>query len=263
MEQTYKTFRGRVFQQLNASHWPHGGLSPANWVIVLLVTASVLAVVLETEPALMDAHHLLFQIANFVVLVAFTVEYVARVWSAPEHPEYGGMAGRLRYMRTPMAIIDLMVVLPLWLVLSTDLIGVQGSVVVAIRLFRVLQILKLARIPGVVKALHGIERAVSSRKFELILTFLLAIGFMLLAATALYLVEGDVQPEEFGSIPRAMWWGMATLTTVGYGDVVPITPLGRVFAGFFAISGVGLAAMPAGIFAAALSSIYHEEQKGR
>lgn len=255
--------RARIFRQLNASHWPHGGLSPVNWAIVIFVVVSLVTVILETEPAIEQANRPWFRAMNLMILVAFTVEYLARVWTAKELTVYSEVGGRVRYMLTPMAIIDLLVVLPLWIVVATDAVGVSGEVIVVIRLFRVLQIVKLARIPGVVKALNGIGRAISYRKFELILTFILALAFMLLAATALYLVEKDVQPEEFGSIPRALWWGMATLTTVGYGDVVPITPLGRVFAGIFAISGVGLAAMPAGIMAAALSSIYHEEQKGR
>ncbi len=120
---------------------------------------------------------------------------------------------------------------------------------------RLLRILKLARIPMVSRALINLKRALFSRIVELCLSVVLAFLLMLVAATILYFIEKDAQPDVFGSIPRALWWGVATLTTVGYGDVYPITPLGKICAGVFAIAGIGLVAMPTGIFAAAMSEI--------
>ncbi|MCF6196266.1 MAG: potassium channel family protein, partial [Emcibacter sp.] len=151
------------------------------------------------------------------------------------------------------SLIDLISILPFWFGL--------GSEWFLFRILRLLRILKLARIPGLSIALKGIVFAIKRRKFELYISIGLATLMMLGASTVLYIVEADIQPEAFGSIPRSLWWGMATLTTVGYGDVYPVTILGKLFFGVFAFAGIGLVAMPTGILAAALSDSFQNAGK--
>lgn len=122
-----------------------------------------------------------------------------------------------------------------------------------LRLFRILRLLRLARIGKFTKAFNAIIEAMLSRSYELTISLCAAIFLLLFSGTCLYLLEGSSQPDDFGSIPRALWWSIATLTTVGYGDVTPITAAGKFFAGLTALTGIGMIAIPTGILASAFS----------
>jgi voltage-gated potassium channel len=181
------------------------------------------------------------------------VEYVARVACAPVSDRFPGpVLGRLRYALTPMALVDLAAILPAYLPwLGLDLRSLR-----AVRTMRLVRILKLGRYS---RALHGLRAALASRKEELVLSGFATGIVLVLASTALYLAERDAQPQVFGSIPAAAWWGVTTLTTVGYGDVTPVTLLGKVAAAAVSIMGIGLFALPAGI----LGSAFVEQLRGR
>jgi len=129
------------------------------------------------------------------------------------------------------------------------------------RLFRLVRILRLAKLGRMTSAWQHLAEAVRSRKDELLLSLVAGLALMLVSATVLYMVEGTVQPDKFGSIPRALWWSVATLTTIGYGDVFPITPVGKVFASITALTSIGLVAMPTGILAAAFSEALQEHRR--
>jgi len=124
-----------------------------------------------------------------------------------------------------------------------------------LRLLRLVRLLRLAKLGQFSRAFDDIMEAVARRRYELGISLIIAAVLMLLSASALYVIEGAGQPEAFGSIPRSMWWAVATLTTVGYGDIVPSTALGKAFAAFTALTGIGLIALPAGILAAAFSEV--------
>ena len=124
-----------------------------------------------------------------------------------------------------------------------------------LRTLQLIKIMRIADLGPVSRGMDRVGRALATKKVELSVTFALAFVSIIAAATLLYLVEATTQPDAFGSIPRALWWSLATLTTVGYGDVAPITPLGKILGGFVAILGVGIIAMPAGILASSFSSI--------
>lgn len=212
-----------------------------------LILLNVFAVVLETVPELEAAAGGLFAAFEAFSVAIFSVEYLARVWSSVESPRYAGsgaVAGRLRFAATPLALIDLLAVLPSFLpMLGFDLRLLRG-----VRLFRLVRILKLTRYS---RSLQTLGRVFRRARDQLVLT-LSGVAFVLLvASSAMYYAEHAVQPEQFSSIPEAMWWGVVTLTTLGYGDVYPVTLLGRIMGGVFALSGILLVALPTAILGAA------------
>ncbi|MEO5338515.1 MAG: ion transporter [Magnetospirillum sp. WYHS-4] len=248
------SLRQVVHRQLDVRARRTHGLSTANQVIVSLILVGALIDILSTEPRLHDAAPGFFSGAEWGLGLAFTLEYVLRLWAAGERPEYAGWR-RLRYLATPMALIDLAATLPLWLSLGE-------SDAFVLRLLRLLRILRLAKFGRYSLAMSSIAEAVRERRFELAVSAGVATIFMVIAAALLYLVEGEAQPEAFGSIPRALWWAVVTLTTVGYGDVYPITMAGRICAGLVAVLAIGLIAMPTGILAAAFSDAFQRRRRG-
>lgn len=252
------SFRRRLWMQLDLDAWTGAGVSPLNRLILLLVILSVAGSVLETERSLADWDWA-FRGANLVFAAAFSVEFAVRLWAKPENPRYAAPGGRLRYFLEWHSLIDLVAVASLWL----DLAGYGEGWIAALRLTRLFRIYWLTRSSGVGEAVRELWAAVSERGTELFLAAVLAAMVLLLAAIALYIVEAEAQPEAFGSIPRAMWWAIATLTTVGYGDVYPVTWLGKVIAGFAALTSIAIVALPAGILAAAFSDAFQKARARR
>lgn len=222
--------------------------------IRLLIALNVLAVVVETVPEIQVVAGSWLYAFDLVSVGVFTVEYIARVWSCTEDPRYErSLLGRLRFAVTPLALVDLLAILPFWL----PVLGIDLRILRGVRLFRLFRILKIARYS---RALRAFGRVFRSKTEELVLTFAL-VGFLLLMASSLlYFAEHGAQPEVFSSVPAAMWWGIITLTTVGYGDVFPVTPAGRVLGGLFALTGVLLIALPTAILGAAF---VEELERGR
>lgn len=216
----------------------------ATRILVALILLSTAAAVLDTvEPLQRAWRPWLLAIESFCILV-FTVEYVARVWSAVEDRagRYGHpLWGRLRYMATPLALVDLAAILPFYLaaILPFDL--------VLLRSLRVLRVLKITRYSS---AMATIELVVINERRSLMAAIGVLAVALLVTSGIMYHAERAAQPEAFGSIPAAMWWAIATLTTVGYGDVAPVTPLGRVIAGVAAMIGIFMFALPTAILGA-------------
>ena len=235
-----------LFRNLEPSAQAEGGLSLFNRVIVGLIIFAAVVAILETEETLRGSMPGFFWIAELFIVMVFSIEYLARVYAAGEDPQYSGFRGRLRFMASGWAIVDLLAILPFIL---TG--GAYNSFI--IRLLKLLRLLRVARVGRFSQAWVSLSDAIYGRRFELALSGAVAFLIMLISSAFLYALEGDTQPDAFGSIPRALWWSVATLTTVGYGDVTPVTLLGRIFAGFTAIAGIGLIAMPTGILAAAFS----------
>jgi voltage-gated potassium channel len=226
--------------------------------LMVLIVANVVAVVLETVESIWIAHRELFRLFDLISVAIFTVEYLLRLWTATADPRYRqAFRGRLRYAVTPMALVDLVAILPFYLPLAFPL---DLRVVRILRLFRLLRLLKMARYS---RSLMGLQEVVRSRREELLMAFSFAMALLLVAASVLYYAEHEAQPEQFASIPDAMWWGIATLTTVGYGDIYPVTSLGRICGGVVAIVGVGLFALPAGILASGLSEHMDKERRAK
>jgi len=212
--------------------------------LVLLIVANVVAATLETVPAINEAYGpLLIGFEVFSVAV-FTVEYLVRLWTVPEDPRFrhaGALSGRIRYAAQPLMIIDLLAIAPVYISLFFPIVDLRF-----LRIFRLLRLLKIARYSP---ALATLWHVIVSERRALIGSLIILLGMATVLAHVMYLVEKSVQPEIFGNLPEAMWWSVTTLTTVGYGDAVPITATGKIIAAITMILGVGLIALPVGIVA--------------
>ena len=215
--------------------------------MMVLIVANVVAIVLETLPDLAVYSDAFFTFEVISVAI-FTVEYVLRVWSCTANIADGyahPLRGRLKYIVTPMAIIDLFAFLPFYL---SAFFAIDLRI---LRLFRLLRLLKLTRYsPALLiiwAVIRGQYRALMAALFVMVIA-------LLFSSSLIFVFEKDVQPEAFGSIPHAMWWGIATLTTVGYGDVTPITMGGRIFGAFTMILGIGMFALPTGVIASGFAN---------
>jgi voltage-gated potassium channel len=215
--------------------------------ILILIFLNALAVILETENTLQLRFKEFFNIFEIFSVVIFTIEYILRIWSCVTDPNYENSAkGRIKYLLTPLAIIDFLAIAPFYAGLFLPAFGLDLRFIRVVRLMRVLRIAKVGRYST---ALSLMSHVVSRKKEELIVTFTLLILLLVISSSLMYYIENPVQPDVFSSIPATVWWAVVTLTTVGYGDIYPITPLGRVLAAIVAILGIGLFALPAGIIA--------------
>lgn len=233
----------------------HGRLSVINLFLVIVILAAVVVAVLATEPTIDGPYHLLLTRLEEGFGIIFLVEYLLRVWSVADAPGPGSAhAKRLKFIVSPMALIDLVVVVTS---LAPAFIG-DAAMLRVVRLVRLLALVKFGRVSH---AVQEIVEVVWDRRYELAVTIGLAWVLLLFAATALFWAEGDIQPDQFGSIPRALYWAIITITTVGYGDAYPITALGKSLAAIVALAGVALVAMPSGIMAAAFSESIQKKRQ--
>ena len=253
--------RARLYCEMEPSARDKRGLSPNNFVLVVLVLVSLVSFALETEPGISDELYQGIQVFNWFILIVFAIEYVVRVWVAGEDEEFRGIGGRLKYMFTPYAVADLIAFLPELVFLLIVGPTTSERSIAALKALRLFRLLKLARF---VPAFGLLGAALKRAGTQLLTSLALAMALVYVSAMLLFFIEGPGQPEAFGSIPRAVWWAIATLTTVGYGDVYPVTALGRVAASIIAIAGIGVVALPAGVFASAFSDeIKEREQEKR
>lgn len=254
-----RSLRLQAYRQLEPAAWPRQGLSPTNWILALLIIIAVVNAVLETEPTIAKGNEDFFNDLEVGVASIFAVEYLARLWIAPENPRFAGLRfPRVRYAFTTIAMIDLAAILPAFFAF-----GASSSLV--LRFFRVFRMIRLAKLGRTSRAWRTIREAIYERRHEFALVLGLVGVTVLISSSLMYWAEADAQPDKFGSIPRAIWWSIVTLTTVGYGDVYPVTLLGKVCAGIIALTGVMLIAIPTGIFAASFSEglqRYRERRDG-
>lgn len=226
----------------------------AIFLMILIVLNSV-AVVLETVDEIDAQYGSIFNALEMVSVTIFTIEYLLRLWIAPLNPQYSKpFWGRIKYALSLMALIDLLAILPTFLPM---VFPIDMRIVRFLRIFRLFRLFKMSRY---VESLNTLDDVVRSKKEQLGVTFVMILMLLLMSSSLMYLVENAAQPDKFPHIPAAMWWGVATLTTVGYGDVFPVTPLGKLLSSFIAFLGIGMFALPTGILASGFAEEINKSQ---
>jgi len=223
--------------------------------IMTLITLNVIAVILATVERFNLQYQYYFRIFEIFSVTIFTIEYLLRLWTCTINENYGNpVTGRMRYMLTPFALIDLLAILPFYLpmIIPLDLRFIR-----AVRLFSLFRLFKMGRYS---KAVFILKKVLKEKKEELVLVIFVVFLLLIIFSSLMYFIEKEAQPEAFSSIPEAMWWGIITLTTVGYGDVYPITPLGKILGALIAFLGIGMFALPAGILGSGLVEVVRKKE---
>lgn len=219
-----------------------------NIFIISLIVLNVIAVMMETVHPLYENHQKLFDTFDLISVIIFTIEYILRVWSSNHDPKYRhSIKGRIKYIFSFGALIDLLAFLPYYLQ------SIMGFDLRILRILRLMRFFRLFRLTAYTKSAKMIFNVFRSRKNELILSLVLVVFLMIIASCLLYFAEHLYPSEDaskFTSIPATLWWSIVTLTTTGYGDMYPLTTIGKILTGIIMLTGVAFFALPAGIMTA-------------
>ncbi|MEQ1661496.1 MAG: ion transporter [Thiobacillus sp.] len=249
---SYGRLKNRVHLVLSGGAADHVGRI-VSFGLIGLILLNVLAVMAESMAEIKSSYGNWLIWFEAISVAVFVMEYMLRIWSSTVNPLYSHrVTGRIRFVLTPMALIDLLAVLPSVLFWA----GVDLRFLRVVRMARLIRLGKLGRYSN---ALQFMWLAVRSRRDELVMALMLMVLILVLASSLMYMAENERQPEAFSSIPATMWWGIMTLTTVGYGDVYPVTALGKLTAAVIAVVGIGLFALPAGIVGSAFIELRGRE----
>ena len=215
--------------------------------IVTLISVNVLVVIIETEESVLDEYGYLFTQFEVFSVVIFTGEYAGRLIVCKLNPKYqNSRFGIIRYVFTPMMLVDLAAILPFFL----PFVIADLRIIRIIRLLRLFRLFKLARYSDPMKTLGDVIKAKAG---DLAVAFFILFIVLIFASSLMYYAEFEAQPETFSSIPASMWWGIITLTTIGYGDTYPVTVLGKIIGAGVAVIGIAVYAIPTGIMASAFT----------
>lgn len=236
----------RIHHMLQGQHVHERWAAVFNISLATLIILNVLAMMLETMAAFYSEWHIFFTAFELFSVALFVVEYLLRLWVADLNPKYQHpLGGRIRYLLSPMALVDLVAILP-------SLLLMGGMDLRFLRMLRLFRVVRLLHIPRCNEAMYAIWLAARSKRAEFMIAGIIMFVLLIICSSLAYLAEHNAQPQAFSSIPAALWWGIMTMTTVGYGDVYPITTAGKIIASFFAALGIGFFAMPSAILASAL-----------
>jgi voltage-gated potassium channel len=245
---TYQKFRRTIFRVLDADSRATGFERAGNFAVVALILANVAAVILESVPWVYTRYGAEFLRFEVFSVTVFTIEYLLRLWTCVEKDNYRRpIVGRLQFAVSPIALLDFAAILPSYL---------PGEVFLDLRFARIIRALRMVRILKFARysrTLQTFGAVFHQKRTDIGLMTLFLVLIVVIASSLMYFVEHTAQPQQFASIPAAMWWSVTTLTTVGYGDMYPITPLGKLIGAVIAVIGIGFFALPAGILAAAFA----------
>ena len=251
-----RSFRQWAFDLLDPDPNPPFYERVFNTFLAVLIVLTVIGMILGTVPDLHDGLDPWLRLLQTVSIVVFGLEYLGRVWVAPMRPDAPpGVAGYTSWILSPLALVDLLVLASMVIPDVPDALGALRG----LRLLKLCSLIKLGRVsPG----LRLIGQVISSRLPELRSLIVAIFVMVTIAASLLYAVESDAGTKGFESIPHAMWWAIVTLTTTGYGDVFPATPVGRLLAAIIMLLGVGVVALPAGIIASGFAEAARKRNQG-
>lgn len=240
-------FRRRVYHLLEGpgQHSLTGRM--IEWLLIFLIIANSFAVVVSSVPRLHDTYEFWWLALEYLSVAVFTLEYLVRLWISPERDSNRNRSltrARMRYVLSATGLFDLAAILPFWMGVMTDL---------DLRFLRILRLLQMLKLTRYSPALQSLAAALYEERRSFLGALLIVLMLQLFSASVIHLVEHEAQPEAFGTIADSMWWAIITLATVGYGDVVPKTPLGKMVGGLVAFAGLCLLALPAGIMAKAFA----------
>lgn len=245
----------RIHHMLQGQHLDEPWSAFFNISLASLIILNVLALILESVSVLHREWGIYFLIFEIFSVSIFIAEYFLRLWVADLNPKYQHpLAGRIRYLFSPLAIVDLLAFLPSLLLMS-------GLDLRVLRMFRLFRVVRLLHVPRFNIAMNSIWQAARSKSAEFIIAGTIMFLLLILCSSLAYFAEHEAQPQAFSSIPASLWWGIMTMTTVGYGDVYPITTMGKIIASFFAALGIGFFALPSAILASALIEQSRQKEK--
>ncbi len=241
------SLRKKIYDQLYSHNLRKGrNVSITESAIFLLIILNVVAIIVESFPDIESRYRHFFYLFEVVSVVIFSVEYLIRIWLAPlRYPELAAGAARWKFITSTYGLIDLFAILPFYL---PYLVTLDGRLLRILRLLRIVRVFKLNRYSRSMQLVGDVFREV---KNDLIVTLMVCLMLLLVASSIMFYLEHDAQPTRFTTILDSFWWAVATLTTVGYGDIYPITGWGKLISGFIAILGIGLVALPAAILSSA------------
>jgi len=249
------SYRARAYRALEAPTSDRLSSRAASIFLTLLILANVAVAIVQSVERFADRYAFEFAAFEGFSLVVFVLEYFTRIWCAGVNPRYAGLRGALRFALQPMMLIDALATFPSIVFPAIDFRALR-----LLRVFRLLRGLKLVRYS---KGLQIILAVLRERRAQLLLCVAFVVALIVLSSSVMYYAENEAQPDKFSSIPAAMWWSVCALTTVGYGDVVPITDFGRFLAALMSVLAVGLFALPAGILAAGFSDHMDDANNAR
>jgi voltage-gated potassium channel len=224
--------------------------------IISLIFLNVVAIILSSVSEIFSRYSNFLNMFEIISVVIFSVEYLLRLWTCNADERYKGkIKGRLKFIFTPLALIDLFAVLPFYIPM---IIPIDLRFLRVIRLVRVFRIFKFGRY---FESLQLLGSVIRKKKSELIVTVFVVLLLLIIASSLIYEFEREAQPDKFASIPGSMWWAVVTLTTVGYGDIFPVTVMGKFLSAFIAVLGIGLFALPAGIISSGLIEAIQKNQE--
>ena len=238
------TWRHRIFEIIEFGHGDSRASRVFDSAIVTLILLNIAAFVAETVPSLAAAYAPYFAAFEIVSVAIFTIEYGLRLWTAVEVPFLKRLPpwkARLTLALRPALLIDLVAILPFYL-------GMFFSI--DLRVLRALRLLRFFKLSRYSPAMHTLLRVLVNEQRALIGASLLLMTAVLFASTGIYYLESGAQPDKFGSVPASAWWAIATLTTVGYGDIAPITAVGKMFGSVVMVTGLCILALPVAIVSA-------------
>ena len=265
------TFKQKVYRLIDddnvEDYWLNSRIST---IIMALIVLSIVAVVIESDAVISANYHSLFLYFEIIAVFVFTLEYLARIYTASlAYPHLSRSKAIWKCITSPMAIVDFLAILPFYIELVLSILPLifpsmhESTGMLDLRFIRVLRLMRLLRIFKLNRynsSMKLIGDVMKEEKEKLFITIFMTGILLVLSSALVFTVEHDSQPDQFPNIYSSMWWAIATLTTVGYGDVYPVTPLGKILSGVIALLGIGLVALPTGILSGSFVQAINEEK---